>query len=408
MHSFKYAITFFCTLVLAACGGGSGGSSSPVPMPGSSSVSSSSSVESSVASSSSSSSSSAPDISLKALADFPVGVAVSAGTETYSILRDNANATAQRTIIEQHFDQITAGNIMKMSYLHPGIDTFAFTQADELLNYATDNDIDMHAHALVWHSDYQVPGWMKTFVGDKAAWSAMMKNHVEGVAAHYSGRVASWDVVNEAFEDNGSYRNSIFFQKMGKDYIEEAFTNARAADQNADLYYNDYNISPGGAKLNAVLAMVDDFQERNIPIDGIGFQMHVYMAWPSAATIKSSFKAVVDRGLKVKITELDIPFNNPYDGSYNYPNNYIAVLTPALAQTQKVRYCEIVKAYMEVVPAEQRGGITVWGVWDGDTWLNQALFNNNHKDWPLLFDLDFQPKPALEGFANALTGKACS
>src|SRR5690606_36084152 len=153
-----------------------------------------------------------------------------------------------------------------------------------------------------------------------------------------------------------------------------------AADPAADLYYNDFNLSPGGAKLNAVLAMVDDFQERNIPIDGIGFQMHVYMAWPSISTIKSSFKAVVDRGLKVKITELDIPFNNPYDGSYNFPNNYISELTPAMLQTQKVRYCEIVKAYMEVVPAEQRGGITVSGVWDEDTWLNQALFNNKHKD----------------------------
>src|SRR5690606_3441743 len=132
----------------------------------------------------------------------------------------------------------------------------------------------------------------------------------------------------------------------------------------------DFNISPGGAKLNAVLAMVDEFKNENIPIDGIGFQMHVYLGWPSIADIRKSFKAVVDRGLKVKITELDIPINNPFDGNYNYPNNYQALFTPAHAKQQKLRYCEIVKAYVEVVPPAQRGGITVWGVWDADTWLN--------------------------------------
>lgn len=401
MRTIKFLLMIVALFAFTACGGGSGSTGN------SSFTSSLSSVSSS---SSSSSSSSEPDfsLSLKALADFPIGVAVSAGNETYSILRNDANGIAQRAIIEQHFNQMTAGNIMKMSYLHPGIDTFNFTQADALLAYAASHGINVHAHALVWHSDYQVPGWMKNFVGDKAAWSNMMKTHVETISAYYSGKVTSWDVVNEAFEENGNYRNSLFFQKMGADYIEEAFINARAADPVADLYYNDYNISPGGPKLNAVLAMVDDFQARNIPIDGIGFQMHVYMDWPNINTIKSSFQAVVNRGLKVKITEMDIPINNPYDGSYNYPDNYVSVLTPALAQAQKVRYCEIVKAYMDVVPAELRGGITVWGVWDGDTWLNQVLFNNNHADWPLLFDRDFQPKPALQGVADGLTGQPCT
>src|SRR5690606_5169155 len=161
-------------------------------------------------------------------------------------------------------------------------------------------------------------------------------------------------------------------------------------------------------KLQAVLTMVDDFQAREIPIDGIGFQMHVFLDWPSADTIKNAFAKVVARGLKVKVTELDVPINNPYDGSYSYPNNYHAELTPALAQRQKVRYCEIAKAYLDAVPAELRGGFTVWGVWDADTWLNQALFNNRHADWPLLFDTNFQPKPALQGVAEGLTGQECS
>ena len=411
MLSMKHPVSIICFMVLTACGGGSsgGGASSTTPPVSSSSVSTVSSSSSSSSSLSSSSSSSGSDLSLKALVDFPVGVAVNAGNETNSIFLENTAGIAQRAIIEQHFDQITAGNIMKMSYLHPDIDTFAWTQADALLDYAAEQNISVHGHALVWHSDYQVPNWMKNFPGDKAAWSDMMKTHVQTIAAHFSGRVESWDVVNEAFEENGSYRNSLFFQKMGSDYIEEAFINARAADPSADLYYNDYNLSPGDAKFLATLDMVDDFQERDIPIDGVGFQMHVYMGWPSISAIKASFQAVVDRGLKVKITELDIPINNPFDTTnYSFPNNYISELTPALAQQQKVRYCEIAKAYVDVVPAELRGGFTVWGVWDEDTWLINQIFDGKHIEWPLLFGHDFQPKPALDGVAAGLTGQACS
>jgi endo-1,4-beta-xylanase len=381
-----------CVLATTACGGGGGGKSIPPQSSSQSSVSSSINVQ-----------------TLRGLADFPLGVAVSAGNEVNSILRNNETGTKQREIVTRYFDEVTPGNIMKMSYLHPEANRFFHDQADALIDFAHDNDIGVHGHTLVWHSDYQVPGWMKNFQGDKAAWSAMLKEHVQTIVGYYAGRVRSWDVVNEAFNDDGSYRNgdSVFYRNMGKDYIKEAFINAHEADQAVDLYYNDFNISPGGAKLNAVLAMVDEFKNENIPIDGIGFQMHVYLGWPSIADIRKSFKAVVDRGLKVKITELDIPINNPFDGNYNYPNNYQALFTPAHAKQQKLRYCEIVKAYVEVVPPAQRGGITVWGVWDADTWLNQALFNNKHEDWPLLFDHDFNPKPALQGVANGLTNQAC-
>jgi endo-1,4-beta-xylanase len=396
MYNLKFFLTLTALLTLTACGGG-GGNTSPVPLNSSSSMANSSA-----------SSEADTSLSLKALADFPIGVAVSAGTETHSILYDNANGETQRAIIEQHFDQITAGNIMKMSYLHSDINTFFYTHADALLDYATENELSIHAHALVWHSDYQVPDWMKNFEGDKAAWMVMMKTHVETIAGNYSGRVPSWDVVNEAFNDDGSYRNSLFFQNMGADYIEAAFVNTRAADGAVELYYNDYSLSPGGPKLNAVLNMVDDFKARDIPIDGIGFQMHIYMDYPAIGAIRSSFKAVVDRGLKVKVTELDIPINNPYSDNYSYPDNYVSEFTPAIAQQQKVRYCEIMEAYLDVVPAHLRGGFTVWGVWDGDTWLNSVLFDNQHEDWPLLFDHDFNPKPALDGVAAALKGEACN
>lgn len=407
--SLSCSVLLFAALGLAACGGSSSDSK---PSPSSSSASSSSinSSSSSVSSASSSAISDGPVASLHTLADFPVGVSVSAGNEQQSLLANTDNGAAQRNVVETHFSQLTAGNIMKMSYLHPTEGGYTFDQADALVNYANEKGLGMHGHALVWHSDYQVPGWMKTYSNDPETFRAMLAEHSETIASHFAGRLESWDVVNEAFNDDGTYRNSdsLFYQRLGETYIDTAFISARAGDPNVDLYYNDFNISNVGPKFNAVLAMVDGLIEREVPIDGVGFQMHVFMGWPSTSDIKSNFQKIVDRGLKVKITELDIPINNPYDGSYNYPNNYQASLTPELAQTQKTRYCEIVTAYMDVVPEDLRGGITVWGINDSSSWLIQQLFNRQHQDWPLLFDDEFNQKPALEGVADGLTGKTCS
>ena len=340
---------------------------------------------------------------LSALAAFPVGVAVAAGTETGSIM----SSVAQQAVVKKHFSQITAGNIMKMSYLHPAADTFTYGQADALLKFASDNGIKLHGHALIWHADYQVPGFMKTFDGDKNAWLSMLKIHVQTIATHYAGKLSSWDVVNEALADGGGYRNSLFYQHTGADYIEQAFVNAHAADSTAELYYNDYKLESDPAKLATLTAMLDGFAARGVPITGVGFQMHVGIDSPSASTIAAALKQVADRKLKVKISELDIPINKPYSAAYK-AGDIKTSYTLALGLMQKKRYCEVVKAYMDAVPPAQRGGVTVWGVDDPSSWLIGFLFNNAHADWPLLFDAKFGDKPALRGVADAFSGKACT
>lgn len=298
--------------------------------------------------------------------------------------------------IEQHFDQVTPGNIMKMSYLHPSENTYTFEHADELVGYALSNNISVHGHTLVWHSDYQIPEWMKNYNGDYAS---MLQGHVQTIVNYYAGRIVSWDVVNEAFADDGDsdaingYRNSLWYQKIGPAYIEQAFIAADAADPAADLYYNDYNIEGGQQKFDYVLAMVDDFKARGIPIDGIGFQMHINIEWPSETQIKNAFQQIVNRGLKVKVTELDIPVN-----TYANPDKYLTFTNEA-AQRQKDKYREVVAAYVEVVPPALRGGITVWGVFDSDSWLIDL---HGREDWPLLFDDRGVAKPAVEGFAEGL------
>jgi endo-1,4-beta-xylanase len=328
---------------------------------------------------------------LKSLANFPIGVAVNAGFENNSIINSSTSAQ-QQAVVFPNFNQLTAGNIMKMSYLHPSESSFTFGQADELVAFAASNGMSVHGHALIWHADYQVPAFMKSYSGDFAA---MLKNHVQTIVTHFQGKVASWDVVNEALADDGEptlangLRSTVFSQRMGIDFIDQAFVNARAADPQVDLYYNDYNIEAGGQKTRNMLALVDGMRSRGVPVTGVGFQMHVLIDWPSISAIESSLKAVADRGLKVKLTELDVSMKNAYSS-----------FTLEAAERQKQRYHDIVAAYLRAVPPAQRAGITVWGVWDADSWINEP----NRPDWPLLFDAAFKAKPALQGFKDALLG----
>ncbi|WP_406609382.1 endo-1,4-beta-xylanase [Agarivorans sp. JK6] len=357
---------------LSACGGSSSDSGEPIEVP---------QVE-----------------SLKALSTTYMGAAVPAGYEDQFSNGIETRPELQDVVI-QHFDQITAENIMKSAYIQPRQGDFTFQDADNLVDWALDNNITVHAHALVWHS--QMPSWMENYQGD---WLTMMDTHVSTVADHFKGRVVSWDVVNEAFNDNNdngyaTYRDtdansgghgSPWYQNLGKDYIPEAFKMAHAADSGAELYYNDYNIEDDGAKLASVLRMADELLADDIPIDGIGFQMHVSYDWPSAQAIGTSFAKVVAKGLKVKVTELDIKMN---------PNGDRNTFTAAMAEEQKLRYQEIIKAYYDNVPANLRGGITVWGVSDADSWIPHFT---GHNDWPLLFNSSLEQKPAIEGVANEL------
>jgi endo-1,4-beta-xylanase len=313
------------------------------------------------------------------------------------------SSTQRQTVISTHFNSIVAGNIMKMSYLEPTQNSFSWTKADALVGYVDANPgMVLHGHALIWHAPYQVPSFITNFAGTPVEFDAALMNHVTKVAQHFAGKVVSWDVVNEAINDNGTAgwrtklddgSDSPLYSKSGNSavYIEHAFTAARAADPGAKLYYNDYNTEWATSKQNFMLAMVDDFKNRNIPIDGIGFQMHVRLDFPSINTIKAAFQAVVNKGLLVRISELDVAVN---------ASNALTALDPTTSALQKQRYHDIVKAYLDTVPLAQRGGITIWGLLDGQSWI----ISNGHPDWPLLFNNDFSTKPAFDGVAEALQG----
>jgi len=325
---------------------------------------------------------------LRELAEFPIGVAVPADPRPNSLLGSHE----RRAIVSRHFDSLTAENAMKMRYLQPEAGEFRFEHADALVDWAREQGMVVHGHTLVWHN--QAPRWMNELRGSAERFEAVLESHVDTVARHFAGRLVSWDVLNEAFTDDKptQWRDTIWYRNIGPKYAELVFRWARDAAPGVDLYYNDYNISGaiGPGKLQKVLEMVDDFQARGVPIDGIGFQMHVNLEAPSNEAMRAAFAEVVRRGLKVRISELDVSVNT---------KETMTVLDEQTAQLQRLRYAEIVRTYLDTVPQPLRGGISVWGITDGDSWIPGFW---KRADWPLLFDADFAPKPALAGFAEGL------
>jgi endo-1,4-beta-xylanase len=220
-------------------------------------------------------------------------------------------------------------------------------------------------HTLAWHS--QQPGWMQALSG--GALRSAMINHINGVMAHYKGKIAYWDVVNEAYADGGSgARRDSNLQRTGNDWIEVAFKTARAADPAAKLCYNDYNIDNWTwAKTQAVYAMVKDFKSRGVPIDCVGFQSHFNNNSPYNANYRTTLQSFANLGVDVASTELDI--------SGAPASTYAAVTNDCLAVARCV-------------------GITTWGVRDSDSWLSSST--------PLLFDGAGNKKPAYTAVLNAL------
>ena len=315
-----------------------------------------------------------PDTSLQKMMPFHMGAAISV-----SLMQNN---TKYNAVVTKEYNSITPENAMKFASLHTAQNVFNFTDADYLVNFAQVNNKRVHGHNLIWHQS--LPSWVTNFAGDSAAWESLMKTHIQTVVAHFKGKVSSWDVVNEAFDDNGVLRNSIWLQKLGNDYIARCYQYAHEADTAALLFYNDYGQEYSSAKRTAIINMLTAFKTRGIPISGIGMQFHTRYN-QTDANLAAAITAAAATGLKVHISELDIALN---------PDNIQTLtLTPALAQQQSDKYKSIVKMY-NAIPASQQYGITTWNVGDADSWIPVSY---NRPDWPLPFDANYLRKPAYYG-----------
>lgn len=319
-----------------------------------------------------------PDTPLKEKATFFVGVAVKSFNLTN--LYDE--------VINREFNSVTAEYEMKMNVIMPDEGQYDWSKSDAIVNYAIDNNLNVHGHALIWHQS--TPDWIENYVGTDEEFEQVIKDYITAVVSRYKGQVKSWDVVNEAVSDGtGILRNSVFRQRMGDDYIEKCFQFARDADPDALLFYNDYNMCEDETKRNAVLTIVDDFITRGVPINGIGYQLHVRYNGPDKNTIQEATDELVLRDLLVHFSEIDIRVN---------PNNDISELTEDRAIAQKVKMKEIVQVF-NAIPDENKYAITIWGIKDNESWI---LNMYDHSDWPLLFDSNFGIKKAHTGFLEGL------
>ncbi len=306
---------------------------------------------------------------------------------------------AERQLLFRNFGTVTPENCMKPEPLHPSKDRFDFAQADALVKMARANGLTVNGHTLVWHQ--QCPDWLFSD-GDRPAARDLvlqrMRDHIAAVAGHFSGKVKSWDVVNEAIDDGNDYlRKSQWLTSIGEDFIAEAFIAARKADPKAELYYNDYGIECP-PKRDKTLRLIHDLKQRKAPVQGIGIQGHWQIDRIPFQDIEEAIIAFHAEGMQVMITELDIDVVirktansevgiREQDGADPFAKGLPADLQQRLAE-QYARLFELFLKHRDKITR-----VTFWGLHDGRSWLNS--WPSKRTNHPLLWDRTLQPKPAL-------------
>lgn len=329
---------------------------------------------------------------------FYIGVAMNAdqitGVDTNSV-----------ELIKNQFNSITAENCMKSGEIQPEEGKFDFELADQFIKFGEENNMYTIGHTLVWHS--QAPNWFFTDKDGKDVSREVlierMKTHINTVVGRYKGKVKGWDVVNEAFEDDGSWRKTKFYDIIGEDYIKLAFQFANEADLEADLYYNDYSMAHEGRR-NAVVKMVNDLKSQGVRIDGVGLQGHMDMVFPDLNEFEKSMLAFAETGVKLMITELDVTVlprpgkdvGAEISANFDYQqkfNPYAEGLPDSVSTALNNRYNDIFKLFLKHSDKIER--VTLWGAYDGQSWRNDWPVKGR-TDYALIFDRNFEPKPVVK------------
>ncbi|MEV4561503.1 endo-1,4-beta-xylanase [Kitasatospora sp. NPDC049285] len=277
------------------------------------------------------------------------------------------------------FDMVTPTNEMKWDTTEASDNNFNFGPGDQIVSFAKAHSMRVRGHTLVWHS--QLPSWVSNLPAAQV--QAAMEDHVTTEATHYKGQVYSWDVVNEPFNEDGSLRSSPFTNAMGVGFIADALRTAHAADPNAKLYLNDYNIEGLGAKSDAMYQLVSSLKSQGVPIDGVGFESH-FITGQVPSSLKANMQRFTALGVNVAVTELDDRMPVPASSAN-------------LAQ-QATDYANVFNACLAVTGCV---GVSQWAVGDPDSWI-PGFFSGYGA--ATMYDDNYQPKPAYNAVATALGG----
>ena len=308
---------------------------------------------------------------------FPIGVSVSPASLT----------GAESALILKNFASLSPENVMKSGLIHPQENSYAWDNADRIVNFAQQNGLLMRGHTLCWHK--QTPAWLfKDQEGKpvtKEVLLARLKEHITAVVSRYKGKIYAWDVVNEAIDDNDSVflRASDWYKIGGEEFIGDAFRWAREADPKAILFYNDYN-TESPVKRDKIFKLLEKLKADGIPIDGIGLQGHWSLTAPTEQTLRESIEKFASLGLQVQITELDVSVYGPADRD---PANHAFTVDREQRQMDQYRMIfSVLRDYKKEIT-----GVTFWNVSDRSSWLDNFPVRGR-KNYPLLFDAQLQPK----------------
>ena len=218
---------------------------------------------------------------------------------------------AYTATLAREYNMLEPEDAMKWAVIRPDEKTFYFTDGDRLVAFAEAHTMKIRGHNLVWGT-YN-PSWLTNGQFTAEQLHQLLREHIHRVVEHYRGKVFAWDVVNEAFDENGKLRDSIWYNLPGiglsgngTAYIEQAFRWAREADPRALLFYNDAEGEAVNPKSDAIYAMVQDFKRRGVPLDGIGLEMHILNLAPDVGSIAANIERFTNLGVQIHITEMDV------------------------------------------------------------------------------------------------------
>lgn len=334
---------------------------------------------------------------------FLIGVAIN----NKQILEQDIRSIA---VIKEHFNAIVAENCMKCQTIHPEENRYDFTLADKFVKLGKENKMFITGHCLIWHS--QLAPW---FCVDKQGKNVSpdilkerMKKHIHTIVSRYKGCIKGWDVVNEAFLENGEWRKTKFYEILGEEYIPLAFQYAHEADPDAELYYNDYDMSFPGRR-GAVVKLINSLKEKGIRIDAVGMQGHMGMNYPNIKEFEKSILAFGASGVKVMITEWDMSALPTIQQGANISdtvayqkllNPYPVSLPDSVSRMWNDRMRDFLNLFIKHANVISR--VTAWGVSDKDSWKNDWPVKGR-RDYPLLFTRNYQPKPFIKEILSPKT-----
>jgi endo-1,4-beta-xylanase len=317
-------------------------------------------------------------------------------------LAAGSTPSAYTLLVKNQANIIVAENAMKWGALRPAPDVFDFKQADKLMRFAELAGQKVRGHNLCWHEGN--PAWLKTTATKENA-RALLVEHIQKVAGHFSGKIHSWDVVNEAINPKDGLpdglRKTLWYDLIGPEYLELAYRTASAADPTAKLTYNDYDIEldtpEQTAKREQVMALVHRFKAKGVPIQAVGVQSHLKADGPQpGAGLVKFIREVGKMGLEVYITEMDVNARKIAGG----------------AAEQDAAVAKVYRDYSALVLAEPNVRcLLTWGITDAHSWLNQskqpwAQRADGARQRPLPFDDDLKATPAFFALRDSMDGSA--